>query len=246
MPSRPLTDAPVVSRASELRLMDTENQAALADIPRPGVGRPREGSLSGWPDAWLINAVRREPADEASLDELVARYWKTLFARCQILTLDRDAANDLAQEAWLRVLRARRTLQPDGNFRAYIITVATNLWRDRNRTARRAGAMADSRLESLDAADPDHGQPIALVDMVPDANTLSIDDQFLLKMDIDGALQRLSPYLRDALVSRYVGGESAAEIGLRYDRTEQTITSWIREAVREMKVHLGESRSFDA
>jgi DNA-directed RNA polymerase specialized sigma24 family protein len=106
--------------------------------------------------------------------------------------------------------------------------------------------MADSRLESLDAADPDHGQPIALVDMVPDANTLSIDDQFLLKMDIDGALQRLSPYLRDALVSRYVGGESAAEIGLRYDRTEQTITSWIREAVREMKVHLGESRSFNA
>jgi RNA polymerase sigma-70 factor (ECF subfamily) len=246
MPLRALSDPPVVSRESKLRLMNTENQTALAAIPLTGVGRRREGSRSGWPDAWLINAVRREPPDEASLDELVTRYWKTLFARCQILTLDRDTANDLAQEAWLRVLRARTTLRPDGNFRAYIITVATNLWRDRNRTARRAGAMADSRLESLDAPDPDHGHPMALVDVVPDASTLSMDDQVLLKMDIDGALQRLSPDLRDVLVSRYVEGESAAEIGRRYDRTEQTITSWIREAVLEMKVHLGESRAFDA
>ena len=245
MPLRALADAPVVSRVSELRLMDTENQIALTDIPLSGVSGRRDGSRSGWPDAWLINAVRRDPPDEASLDVLVTRYWKALFARCQILALDRDAANDLAQEAWLRVLRARTTLQPDGNFRAYIITVATNLWRDGNRTARRAGPMADSRLESLDAVDPDHGQPMALVDVVPDASTMSMDDQVLLKMDIDAALQRLSPDLRDVLVSRYVVGESAAEIGRRYDRTEQTISNWIREAAREMKVYLGESRYFD-
>lgn len=245
-PLRALTETPVVSRVSELRLMDTENQAALTGSPLSGLGTRRESSRSGWPDAWLINSVRREPPDEASLNVLVTRYWKALFARCQILTLDRDAANDLAQEAWLRVLRARSTLQPDGNFHAYIITIATNLWRDRNRTARRAGAMADSRLESLDAPDPDHGQSMALVDVVPDASTLSMDDQVLVKMDIDEALQRLSPELRDVLVSRYVSGESAAEIGRRYDRTEQTISSWIREAVREMKVYLGESRNFEA
>jgi RNA polymerase sigma factor (sigma-70 family) len=246
MPLRALADAPVASRVSELRLLDTENQPALTDAPLASIGAHREDSRSGWPDAWLINAVRREPPDEAALDVLVTRYWKALFARCQILTLDRDAANDLAQEAWLRVLRARGTLQPDGNFRAYIITVATNLWRDGIRSARRAGPMADSRLESLDSPDPGHGQSMALVDVVPDASTLSMDDQVLLKMDIDAALKRLSPDLRDVLVSRYVGGESAAEIGRRYDRTEQTISSWIREAVREMKVYLGESHTFDA
>jgi RNA polymerase sigma-70 factor (ECF subfamily) len=243
---RTRTYLPLESRNGEPRLMDIEKQPAVAGSPLSGPGARREGSRSAWPDAWLINAVRREPPDEASLDVLVTRYWKTLFARCQILTLDRDAASDLAQEAWLRVLRARSTLEPDGNFHAYIITVATNLWRDRNRTARRAGAMADSRLESLDAVDPDRGQPMALVDMVPDANTLSMDEQVLLKMDIDDALQRLSPHLRDVLVSRFITGESAAEIGRRYERTEQTISSWIREAVREMKAYLGESRYSDA
>jgi RNA polymerase sigma factor (sigma-70 family) len=221
---------------SGLRLMDMENQTAGTGYPLSSFGVRREDSRSAWPDALLINAVRREVPDEASLDVLVKRYWKILFARCQILTLDRDAASDLAQEAWLRVLRARTTLEPDGNFHAYIITVATNLWRDRNRTDRRAGAMADRRLASLDATSCDHGESVALVDVVPDTDTLSMDDQVLLKMELDTALQRLSPQFRDVLVSRFIAGESAAEIGRRYDRTEQTISGWIREAVREIRI----------
>jgi DNA-directed RNA polymerase specialized sigma24 family protein len=63
---------------------------------------------------------------------------------------------------------------------------------------------------------------------------------------MDQALERLSPHLRDSLVSRFITGESAAEIGKRYNRTEQTVTGWIREAVREMKIHLAESDSLGA
>jgi RNA polymerase sigma factor (sigma-70 family) len=163
-----------------------------------------------------------------------------------MLTLDADAANDLAQESWLRLLRARGSLQPDGNFHAYITTIATNLWRDRNRSARRAGAMSDDRIESLDATEREDGQVLALMDIVTDPDTLPPDEQVILKLDVDNALERLTPNLRDALVSRFVIGESAAEIGRRYDRTEQTISSWIREAVREMRVHLGDSRGADA
>lgn len=70
----------VVSTTSELRLMDIENQTAPTGYPSSSHGARREDSRSAWPDAWLITAVRREPADEASLDVLVKRYWKTLFA----------------------------------------------------------------------------------------------------------------------------------------------------------------------
>jgi RNA polymerase sigma-70 factor (ECF subfamily) len=243
MQVRASAHAPAITRSSELRLMDIESQTVLTGSQASAPGVRREDSLAAWPDAWLVNAVRRDPPDEASLNVLVTRYWKTLFARCQILTLDHEAASDLAQEAWLRVLRARRTLEPDKNFHAYIVTVATNLWRDRHRAARRAGAMADSRLASLDAADTGDGESMALVDVVPDASTLSMEERVLVKMDIDSALQRLDPQLRDVLVSRFVAGESAAEIGERYDRTEQTIGNWIREAAREMRIYLGESRN---
>ena len=198
--------------------------------------------VTAWPDEWLIAAVRRDPPDVAALDVLADRYWKPLFGRCQMLTLNHEKANDLAQQAWCRVLRARNTLKPGGNFPAYLTTIATNLWRDSNRSARRAGPLADHRLASLDAAFPtEDGETAMLADTLPDLNALQDEEQKLLALDIDQALGQLTPLLRDILVSRLIDGESCAEIGRRYDRTEQTISAWVRQAIREMKRHLEES-----
>ena len=200
--------------------------------------------VTAWPDTWLIAAVRRDPPDVQALDALADRYWKVLFGRCQLLTLNHQKASDLAQEAWCRVLRTRHALKPGGNFPAYLTTVATNLWRDRYRSAQRAGAMADHRLESLDAAYPNEdGESVALVDRISDLKALSPEDQTLLAMDIDKALEQLTPQLREVLVARFINGESCAEIGQRYGRTEQCISGWVRQALREMKLQLqGASR----
>ena len=103
------------------------------------------GETASWPDSLLVEAVRREPPDEAALDALVERYWQPLYARCRMLTLDHEKARDLAQEAWRRVLRARAGLKPEGNFPAYISMIATNAWRDTQRSAFRAGPMAEDR-----------------------------------------------------------------------------------------------------
>jgi RNA polymerase sigma factor (sigma-70 family) len=224
------------------RLMDVEHHATTKRAPLHNGSAERTSSASTWPDSWLINAVRRDPPDEAALNALVQRYWNSLYARCRLLTVDGDRARDLAQEAWLRVLRARHSLEPDGHFQAYIMTIATNLWRDTNRASRRAGLAADDRMASLEspiAADEDGS--IALGNILPDPHSLSADDQLLLEMDLDKALARLEPKLRDVLVARFVNGESAAEIGQRYGRTEQAVTGWIREASRQMRGFLGEA-----
>jgi len=198
--------------------------------------------VTTWPDEWLMAAVRRDPPDEAALDALAGRHWKALFGRCHLLTLDRDEASDLAQEAWCRVLRARHSLRPDGNFPGYLATIATNVWRDRQRSARRAGPMAENRMASLDAALPEEeGDGLSLVDVLPDLNGLAESEAAQLKLDIDEALSRLAPQLREVVVARFLDGESAADIGRRLGRTEQTITTWVRRALREMKATLGES-----
>jgi RNA polymerase sigma factor (sigma-70 family) len=200
--------------------------------------------ISSWPDAWLIAAVRRDPPNAEALDELAERHWKPLFARCQLLTVNFDKANDLGQEAWCRVLRARHSLKPGGNLPAYLATVATNLWRDRHRSARRAGPLADERMLALDAplSDAD-GQTVALGDVLPDLNGLQTQEHAMLALDIDQGLERLTPQLRDVLVARYIIGESCAEIGRRYGRTEQTISSWVRAAVREIQNYFEEQNS---
>jgi RNA polymerase sigma-70 factor, ECF subfamily len=224
--------------------MELENETAVKRPP-PHAGQ-RDVNASTWPDAWLISAIRRDPPDEEALNALVDRYWKKLYARCRLLTVDPDSANDLAQESWLRVLRARRSIEPGGNFQAYIIAIATNLWRDKNRSAVRAGPVAENRMASLDApVAADEGESIPLINVVADPHTLSADDQILLEMDLDNALSRLEPRLRDVLISRFITGESAAEIGQRYGRTEQSITGWIREATQQMKIYLGDERSRD-
>jgi RNA polymerase sigma-70 factor (ECF subfamily) len=215
-----------------------EPETAGAEEWSPGT------ASDAWPDAWLIARVREDPPDAPALDVLAQRHWKALFARCLMLTLRREEASDLAQETWCRVLRSRRQLRADGNFSAYLNRIALNLWRDRCRAHRRAGEMAASRLASLDAEVTDaDGSGTSLADIIPDLNALEGEQQARLMLDIDDALERLTPLLRGVLVARFLEGETCAEIGRRHGRTEQTVSGWLRRAVQEMKAHLVECRS---
>src|SRR5271170_722317 len=214
-------------------------------IPVPS--QPREAGNSSigsrdvvsWPDAQLIAAVRGDPPDEVALEVLVARYWGCTFARCQMLTLNREKAFDLAQEAWCRVLQHRSALKADGNFPAYLSVIATNIFRDSYRAVRRAGPIGDLQLVSLDVPmASSEGEMAFLVNVLPDFNSLRCDELMRLKLDIDAALSRLTPLLRAVLLARFIDGYSCAEIGLHHGRTEQTVSGWIRKALQLMKAHL--------
>jgi RNA polymerase sigma-70 factor (ECF subfamily) len=219
---------------------------ADADIANVGAELPAEWvqlrDVTAWPDAWLVAAVRGEPPDVAALDALVGRYWKPLFARCELLTMNRDVASDLAQETWSRVLRARRALDPDGNFPGYLSAIALNIWRDWSRSARRAGPLASHRVVSLDAGPTEsNGDTVLLRDAISDVNAMPLENQVQLKVDLDRALAALTPRSRAILVARYLDGESASEIGARYGRTEQMITAWIRQAIHDVRQQLVKS-----
>ena len=130
-----------------------------------------------------------------------------------MLTMNRQSASDLAQETWCRVLRARNRLDPESNFGGYLSTIATNLWRDQTRTARRAQALATDRVLSLDAdVSTASGDSVPLADVVPDLSVPD-DDQVATRVDLDRALASLTPHLRDVLVARFLDGASSAEIG---------------------------------
>lgn len=214
---------------------DTDVNAPPHDGEMRRSARREALDVRSWSDAQLVEAVRGEPVDVAALDTLVARYWSTLHARCELLMLDRERARDLAQETWLRVLRARRSLDPHASFAGFLVTIATNLCRDRYRSARRAGPLADARVASLDDGATGGDDEPVLSNIISDPERLPPDEQLLLRIDLDRAMARLAPRAREVLLARYVDGESAAEIGARFGRTEQTITSWLRQALRELR-----------
>jgi RNA polymerase sigma-70 factor, ECF subfamily len=87
------------------------------------------------PDVRLMLEVRDDNA--AAFEELVARYQGRLvrLLRHQVGSLEQ--AEDLAQEVFLRVYRARKSYQPGARFATWLFTIAhraaSNALRDRSR-----------------------------------------------------------------------------------------------------------------
>lgn len=195
--------------------------------------------LSSWGDPQLLAAVADTAGDSAALETLVRRHARALERRCRIITGDRDHAADLAQETWSRMLRTRATLSADGSFGAYLAKIALNLWRDERKARRHARQLTEQRLGSRNPANGDE-------DARTIWDTLSApslaDEAMLLRLDLGYALARLPVRLRAVVIARYVRGESAAEIGRHYGRTEQTITTWLRDATARMQLDLRDWR----
>ncbi|MEK6236443.1 MAG: sigma-70 family RNA polymerase sigma factor, partial [Planctomycetales bacterium] len=76
------------------------------------------------PDVRLMLEVRDDNA--AAFEELVARYQSRLIGVLEHLVSDRDQAEDLAQETFLRVYRARKNYHPTAKFSTWLFTIANN------------------------------------------------------------------------------------------------------------------------
>jgi RNA polymerase sigma-70 factor, ECF subfamily len=72
--------------------------------------------------------------DGPDYDALFQKLYPLLFRYLNRMTGDADVADDLAQEAFVRLLGRN---MPEDEARVWLFTVATNLFRDRTRTTRR-------------------------------------------------------------------------------------------------------------
>lgn len=88
--------------------------------------------------------------DEGAFEALVIRYEEPLLNFFFRLTRNRQAAEDLTQETFLRVMRARDSYTVKATFRTYLYRIARNLWIDRYRSLR-----GRPKPLSLDARGPD-------------------------------------------------------------------------------------------
>ena len=77
------------------------------------------------PDVRLMLAVRDDNA--AAFEELVTRYQGRLLTVLRHLVSSPELAEDLAQEVFLRVYRARKTYQPGAKFATWLYTIANHV-----------------------------------------------------------------------------------------------------------------------
>jgi RNA polymerase sigma-70 factor (ECF subfamily) len=86
-------------------------------------------------------AVTPSSREGGDFDALFRRLYPSLFRYLHRMTGDADAADDMAQESFVRLLGRE---MPDDEARLWVFTVATNLLRDRGRTARRRERLLES------------------------------------------------------------------------------------------------------
>lgn len=96
----------------------------------------------------LLRRARR--SDPGALSVLVETYAPRVFGLVYRLTGSSDAAEELMQETFLRVVRTLADYEDRGRFEAWLFRIAANLARDHVRSRRRRGVMA-----SLDRRDED-------------------------------------------------------------------------------------------
>jgi RNA polymerase sigma-70 factor (ECF subfamily) len=156
-----------------------------------------------WPAEEARLIVRAQQGDRPAFSALVERYWDRLYRWLYQLTRDRHAAEDLAQETFLKALGGLARFRPGSNFAAWLFRIAHNAFANQCRSARRREPLPDDL--------PGRG-------MGPDEAAAGREAEQALSR----ALGRLPPEWRGALLLRAEAGLSFRQIGEALDLTEET------------------------
>jgi RNA polymerase sigma-70 factor (ECF subfamily) len=149
----------------------------------------------------LIRAA--QDGDRSAFAALVESYWERLYRWLYHLTHDRHAAEDLAQETFLKAFAHLGRFRAGTNFRAWLFRIAHNAFANQQRAVRRR--------EPLPAELPDPEQG-------PVEQALSRE----ALRELAGAVNRLPSEYRAALLLRAEEGLSFRQVADVLHLTEET------------------------
>lgn len=217
----------------------SSNRMSTAGYP-PGIvtGICEGAIMTGRDDDTIIRAVRSGRPDEFA--GLVDRHKDGVYGTLMRLTGDRQLAEELAHETFVRAYRSLDSFRGDAQFGTWLTRIAINLARDHVRDLTRA------RTVSLDAAlerDPD--SPV-FVEQRPGSDPSSAVDSRDLLGRLEAALQELPPLYREAFVLHYVEempyenmasatGDSVGSLKVRVHRARKLLREKLYPEAKEQR-----------
>lgn len=88
-------------------------------------------------DPEVVLMLRVGKGDQRAFEELTARYWSRIFGHLYRQLGDRQEAEDLTQDVFLRLYRYRHRYRPRAKFITWLFFIAQNVARNAVRTRRR-------------------------------------------------------------------------------------------------------------
>lgn len=175
--------------------------------------------MTGKPDDAAL-MLRYADGDAAAFDALYRRHNDALYRYLLRLTGNRDAAADLFQDVWAKVINARHRYRPTAGFRTWLYRIAHNAFIDQLRRNRRYG----------------DGPPLD-PDLRPDPGALP-DTQVehaLARERLLVALQSLPTEQRDAFLLHEEAGLTIDQIANVTGVARETAKSRLRYAMNKLK-----------
>jgi RNA polymerase sigma-70 factor (ECF subfamily) len=195
----------------------------------------RVSRLGDLPDEELMLRYARD--DEPCFEVLLHRYRRPLFSFLYRYLGRADKAEDVFQDVFYEVIRARRRYRPDHRFAAWLFQIARNRAVDR---LRRNGLREMPSLD--DPLDPQIKGGENKVTMVSGADP-DPEEQAQV-MQLGGALQQvlmaLPPEQREVLWLKEISGLTLAEIARVTGASENTVKSRLRYALEKVRVTMSQ------
>jgi RNA polymerase sigma-70 factor (ECF subfamily) len=167
--------------------------------------------------------------DPLLLDELILQYQHRLLRYLLYLTGNREVAEDLFQETWMRVLMRGAQFNGNARFDTWLFTIARNLVID----LRRRRSMA-SLEEMCDTGDEERPFEVASQDKTPFDHLATLESGQL----VADALLTLDPLHREVLVLRFHEEMSLEEIARMTRAPLSTVKSRLYRGLAALKPHV--------
>ena len=173
-------------------------------------------------------AERLKRGEPPAMAELYDRYGKLAYSVIYRIVRDVGVAEDLVQEAFLRVWNRAQGFDAErGALGPWLLAVARNRAIDYVRSS--GGKMARGSLELAHAE-----QPSVFVNF--EADVLSQDRARRVR----GALDRLTENQRHVIELAYFEGLSQSEMAERMGQPLGTVKTWVRTALKNLRQELAE------
>jgi RNA polymerase sigma-70 factor (ECF subfamily) len=183
--------------------------------------------------------VRARDGEEPAYRELVRRYERPVFSLIYRMVRDREIAEDLSQETFIKVLNAIASYRPEFKFSSWVFKIANNT------------AIDHLRRKELDTLSLE-GSPHAATPEAMEATALQLGTERSSPLDnvaarelggeIEAAINRLRPEYRSCILLRHVEGRAYEEIAEILGLPLGTVKTYIHRARNELRIMLAHLR----
>jgi RNA polymerase sigma-70 factor, ECF subfamily len=173
---------------------------------------------------------------ELAFRELIRRYERPVFSLIFRMVRNRELAEDLSQETFIKVLNAVHTYRPEFKFSSWVFKIANN------------AAIDHLRKRELDTLSLE-GSPHAETPEMIEATALQLGDRGETQLEevenrelgrsIEAAIDKLRPEYRSCILLRHVEGRTYEEIAEILGLPLGTVKTYIHRARNELRIALG-------